>query len=118
MPLPDNRRINGPSQTFQIASFLTPRDPKLLTSAAIDKSSSEGIVNNKGLRKDSRRPDEIRPIYLKAGKCDSIQIYFRKRKERLRVRGLMAIDVECEFRDRGSIPSVCQITDVDLGQVG
>ena len=27
------------------------------------------------------------------------------------VRGLMAINVECEFRDRGSIPSVCQITD-------
>ena len=25
---------------------------------------------------------------------------------------------ECKFRDRGSIPSVCQITDVDLGQVG
>ena len=34
------------------------------------------------------------------------------------VRGLMAIDVECEFRDRGSIPSVWQITDADLGQVG
>ena len=34
------------------------------------------------------------------------------------VRGLMAINVECEFRDRGSIPSVCQITDADLGKVG
>ena len=37
------------------------------------------------------------------------------------VRGLMAINVGCEFRDRGSIPSVCQITDAedaDLGQVG
>ena len=33
------------------------------------------------------------------------------------VRGLKAINVECEFRDRGSIPSVCQITDADLGQV-
>ena len=32
-------------------------------------------------------------------------------------RGLMAINVGCEFRDRGSIPSVCQITDADLGQV-
>ena len=31
---------------------------------------------------------------------------------------LMAINVGCEFRDRGSIPSVCQITDADLGQVG
>ena len=30
----------------------------------------------------------------------------------------MAINVECEFRDRGSIPSVRQITDADLGQVG
>ena len=34
------------------------------------------------------------------------------------VRGLMAINVECEFRDRGSIPSMCQITEADLGQVG
>ena len=25
---------------------------------------------------------------------------------------------ECKFRDRDSIPSVCQITDADLGQVG
>ena len=25
------------------------------------------------------------------------------------VRGLMAINVECEFRGRGSIPSVCQM---------
>ena len=31
---------------------------------------------------------------------------------------LMAINVGCKFRDRGSIPSVCQITDADLGQVG
>ena len=34
------------------------------------------------------------------------------------VRGLMAVNVECKFRDRGSIPSVCQNTDTDLGQVG
>ena len=34
------------------------------------------------------------------------------------VRGLMAINVECEFRGQDSIPSVCQITDADLGQVG
>ena len=34
------------------------------------------------------------------------------------VRGLMAINVKCEFRDRGSIPSMCQITDTDLGKVG
>ena len=27
----------------------------------------------------------------------------------------MAINVGCEFRDRGSIPIVCQITDADLG---
>ena len=27
-------------------------------------------------------------------------------------------NVGCEFRDPGSIPSVCQITDADLGQVG
>ena len=33
------------------------------------------------------------------------------------VRGLMAINVECEFRARGSITSVCQIMDADLGQV-
>ena len=31
---------------------------------------------------------------------------------------LTAINVGCEFRDRGSIPSVCQIKDADLGQVG
>ena len=36
---------------------------------------------------------------------------------KLWVRGLMAINVECEFRDRGPITSVCQITDA-LGQVG
>ena len=30
----------------------------------------------------------------------------------------IAINVECEFRERGSIPSMCQITDADLGQVG
>ena len=34
------------------------------------------------------------------------------------VSGLMAIYVGGEFRDRGSIPSVCQITDADLGKVG
>ena len=34
------------------------------------------------------------------------------------VRGLMAINVGWEFRGRGSIPSECQITNVDLGQVG
>ena len=34
------------------------------------------------------------------------------------VRGLMALDVGCEFRDRGSIPSESQIPrDVDLGKV-
>ena len=38
--------------------------------------------------------------------------------ERQWVRGLKAINVEFEFRDRGLIPSVCQITDADLGQVG
>ena len=32
------------------------------------------------------------------------------------VRGLMVINVG--FRGRSSIPSVCQITDADLGQVG
>ena len=37
--------------------------------------------------------------------------------ELLLVRGLMAINVGCELRDRGSICSVCQITDADLGQV-
>ena len=31
---------------------------------------------------------------------------------------LMDINVECEFRDWGSIPSMYQITDADLGQVG
>ena len=31
--------------------------------------------------------------------------------------GLMAINVGCEFHDRGSIPNVCQIADADLGQV-
>ena len=35
-----------------------------------------------------------------------------------RVRGLMAINVGYEFRDRGSITSVFQITDADLGQFG
>ena len=30
------------------------------------------------------------------------------------VRGLLAINVGCKFRNRGSIPSVCQITDTDL----
>ena len=34
------------------------------------------------------------------------------------VRGLMAIDVECEFHGRGSISSVCQITDADLVRDG
>ena len=34
------------------------------------------------------------------------------------VRGLMAVIVGCEFRARCSIPSVCRITDADLGQVG
>ena len=66
MPLPDNRRINGPPETFQIASFLAPRDPEMLTST----NSSDvggGIVSSKGLRSDSRKVDEIRPIYLKAG---------------------------------------------------
>ena len=33
------------------------------------------------------------------------------------VRGLMAINVGCEFCDWGSIPSVCMITDDGLGQV-
>ena len=34
------------------------------------------------------------------------------------VRGVMVLDVGCEFRNRGSIPSECQIPrDVDLGQV-
>ena len=32
--------------------------------------------------------------------------------------GLMAINAGCGFRDRGSIPSVYQITDADLGKVG
>ena len=32
--------------------------------------------------------------------------------------GVMVLDVRCEFRDRGSIPSEFQIPrDVDLGQV-
>ena len=32
--------------------------------------------------------------------------------------GQMVINVGCEFRDQGSILSVCQITDADLGQAG
>ena len=44
--------------------------------------------------------------------------YQHSKKNLSWVRGLMVINVECEFRDRGSIPSVCQITDADLGQVG
>ena len=38
--------------------------------------------------------------------------------EKLAAAYYMAIDVGCEFRYRGSIPSVCHITDADLGQVG
>ena len=34
------------------------------------------------------------------------------------VRGLMAINVRCEFHGQGSIRSMCQITDADFGQVG
>ena len=30
---------------------------------------------------------------------------------------IMAINVGCEFRGRGSIPSVCQITDAALGKL-
>ena len=30
----------------------------------------------------------------------------------------MAVNVGCEFRDRGLIPNMCQITDTELGQVG
>ena len=34
------------------------------------------------------------------------------------VRGVMVLDVGCEFHDRGSIPSECQtLRDVDHGQV-
>ena len=34
------------------------------------------------------------------------------------IRGIMVLDVGCEFRDQSSIPSECQIPrDVDLGQV-
>ena len=31
--------------------------------------------------------------------------------------GVVAINVGCEFRDRGLIPSVCQITDADQGNL-
>jgi len=64
MPLPDNRRINGPRETYQITSFLTPQH----NDADVP---STGIVNDKGLRKDTRRTDEVRPIYLKAGVVQS-----------------------------------------------
>ena len=30
----------------------------------------------------------------------------------------MAINEGCKFRDQGSIPSVCQITDAKVGQIG
>ena len=60
MPLQDNRRVNGPPETYQITSFMTPQH------GDADKSSTK-IVNDKGLRNDTRRTDEVRPIYLKAG---------------------------------------------------
>ena len=31
--------------------------------------------------------------------------------------GIMAIDLGCEFRDRGSTPSMCQFADTDLGKL-
>ena len=46
-------------------------------------------------------------------------IYVGTRYRQSHLVGLMAINVECEIRDQGSIPSVCQITDADPGhQVG
>jgi len=59
MPLPDNRRINGPTETFQISSFIASKDT--------DKERTASILNDKGERRDQRRADEVRPIYLKAG---------------------------------------------------
>lgn len=58
MPLQDNRRINGPTETYQIASFLPPQT---------HKDTKRDILDEKGLRQDERRADEIRPVYLKAG---------------------------------------------------
>ena len=45
-------------------------------------------------------------------------LYLRNFDDDDEVRGLMPINVGCEFLDRGSIPSMCQISDADLGQVG
>ena len=40
----------------------------------------------------------------------------KKTSDVKRVRSLMAINVGCKIRDRASIPTVCQITDAELGK--
>ena len=61
---------------------------------------------------------KIFPIQVHLGKFDRKSSFLNSpfTRDQSWVHGLMAINVECEFRDRGSIPSVCKITDADLGQ--
>ena len=44
-------------------------------------------------------------------------IHLKKSEDSLVGPGLMAINVGCEFRGRGSISSVCQITDAELSKL-
>lgn len=50
----DSRRINGPEESF---------DPSVLL---VNKKTREQILRD-GKRKDGRKPEQVRPIFLKAG---------------------------------------------------
>jgi len=53
MPV-DTRRVNGPNNTISLSNFIRTSEP-------------EQLIDEKGVRADGRKWDEIRPLYLKAG---------------------------------------------------
>ena len=54
MPV-DTRRVNGPATTFPLSTFLT-------------KEEETPLLDYEDVRGDGRKCDEVRPIFLKAGK--------------------------------------------------
>jgi exosome complex component MTR3 len=58
--MPDNRRIQGPEESHNPDVFLKPSE----------KPGNPDLLNQEGCRIDGRKPEEIRPIYMKTGLND------------------------------------------------
>jgi len=93
MPV-DSRRIAGPEETQPVVS-------------GIEKCFENPLTNSEGLRKDGRKVDELRPIFLRSGVVSqargSAYIEMQKTKVTCAVYGPRESQRQHEFSEKGKI---------------